>query len=274
MGDFGRFGELMPAAILTHRRPLKPIGIADFDSIEGSDLQVWYRPVDAEKFQDHLATTPVSADNDPLGHWADAGLANFDATMSTSDRRPLHRTNVQNGLAAPQFGTAASVHLECSDVGTMMNTADIPFSFGMAFKKDGNTGTDILFGGGDAFGASRFFFGTSGTTYLFGMTDNATNTTGDITVGTADTAWHWATVRKNATTLDFWIDGVQLLTAQAFDVGALVISGMALGALLANTIGSIAAAHIGEFLFWDVALADTSVADVNTIGMAKWGLAP
>lgn len=84
------------------------------DQITG--LQLWLAADDLTTlFQDSAKTTPVTANNDPIGAWEDKSGNGRDATQATSGLRPTYKTNIANGLPG-------ILHENSSDGGT---TADL-----------------------------------------------------------------------------------------------------------------------------------------------------
>ena len=67
-------------------------------------LKGWWDKSDiATLFQDAGKTTPVTADGDVLGAVADKSINGNDELQATTSRKPLYKTNIQNGLSVARF---------------------------------------------------------------------------------------------------------------------------------------------------------------------------
>lgn len=69
-------------------------------------LVLWLT-ADAGLFQDSGKTTPATANNDPIGAWADQSGTGNDVLQATGGNRPVLSTNVQNGRNAVSFSGSA-----------------------------------------------------------------------------------------------------------------------------------------------------------------------
>lgn len=67
-----------------------------------SGLQMWLK-ADTGLFQDSGGTTPTTSNNDPVGKWTDQSGNNNHATQGTSGKRPVLKTNEQNGYGGICF---------------------------------------------------------------------------------------------------------------------------------------------------------------------------
>lgn len=82
-------------------------------------LKEWGK-ADGTLYQDSGRTTPVTANNDPVGAADDAsGNANH-LLQATAGKRPLYKTNIQNGKPGLLFDSALSQYL--SQTGFLANT--------------------------------------------------------------------------------------------------------------------------------------------------------
>ena len=74
-----------------------PVASAFVPTDLGATLKIWGR-ADGTLWQDSARTTPVTANNDPVGAADDAsGNANH-CTQATSTKRLTYKTGIQNGL--------------------------------------------------------------------------------------------------------------------------------------------------------------------------------
>lgn len=88
-----------------------------FSPSDISDLSLWLDANDLSSlFQDSAKTTPVTANNDPVGAWADKSGNGRDATQATAGLRPTYLTGVANGLPGIK-------HENSSDGGTSSDLA-------------------------------------------------------------------------------------------------------------------------------------------------------
>jgi hypothetical protein len=69
-------------------------------------LQLWLDASDADTlFQDSAGTTPATADNDPVGYWADKSGNGNHATQATTSAKPALKLAIQNGRNVVRFTT-------------------------------------------------------------------------------------------------------------------------------------------------------------------------
>lgn len=75
-----------------------------------SNLLLWLK-ADAGTFQDSTKLIAASADNDPIGAWADQSGGGLDFTQATAGKRPTLKLSIQNGKPVIRFTTASSTTL-------------------------------------------------------------------------------------------------------------------------------------------------------------------
>lgn len=64
----------------------------------------WYDGADASTlFQDSAGTTPVTANNDPIGLWQDKSIKERHWSQSTTAAKATYKENVKNGLSCGYF---------------------------------------------------------------------------------------------------------------------------------------------------------------------------
>ena len=89
---------------MNKKRLLTVLGGSGWTPIKlGTNLKLWLDLSDITTlFQDAARTTPITANDDPIGGVADkSGLGNHASSSLTA--RPLYKTNIQNGLGVARF---------------------------------------------------------------------------------------------------------------------------------------------------------------------------
>lgn len=67
-------------------------------------LKLWLDAADISTLaQNSDGSTPVTADNDPIGYWADKSGNGNHATQATTSAKPTYKTNIQNGQPVARF---------------------------------------------------------------------------------------------------------------------------------------------------------------------------
>jgi hypothetical protein len=83
------------------RYPLS-VAFTPLSLFAGAAIGAWYDPSDlATLFQDSAGTTPVTANNDPVGKMLDKSGNGFHLTQATAGKRPLYK--VSGGLSSLLF---------------------------------------------------------------------------------------------------------------------------------------------------------------------------
>lgn len=106
----GRAGEMITPlyrgiSVLGHG-----FGSPAFSPADISGLKLWLK-ADAGLYQDAAMTTPATANNDPVGGWADqSGLGNH-ATQAVSGSRGIYRPSSQNSKPGVEFTKASTQQL-------------------------------------------------------------------------------------------------------------------------------------------------------------------
>ena len=91
-----------------------------------ASMLLWLRS-DLGLFQDSAKTTPVTADTDPVGAWADQSGNGKDALQAVAANRPLWRTGILNYHPALRFDGTNDRLVTASDIG--LTGSDVPFTF-------------------------------------------------------------------------------------------------------------------------------------------------
>jgi len=103
-----------------------------------SGLVLWLKG-DVGLFQDAARTTPATANNDPVGGWADQSGAGNHASQSVGGNRPALALADQNGLNTVRFASANWL------TSALANTQ--PYTILLVAKRDVNTATLYLLDG-------------------------------------------------------------------------------------------------------------------------------
>lgn len=181
---------------------------ATFSPSDISGLTLWLDSVDTSTlWQDSAKTTAVSANNDPVGYWADKSGNNNDWLQATSGDRPTYKTNFNTSYPAIYFDGTAGKNLD----GNLSESAGDWTIFAVVNRTDlgeyifdFQTGRFILaqqsasggFGWYDGSWKVGSNLATDGTPYVIIFKANSTGTSGNIEVN--GTSWVTAVYSQQA----------------------------------------------------------------------------
>lgn len=242
--------------------PLRPLVVAGgFSPLSVSGLKLWLK-ADSGLYQERTgasATTPASADGDPVGTWLDrSGQANH-LTTTADSKRPSLKLAIQNGRPAvlsdgvdDQLISASFTHFS-SKRGTCF----------LVWKRvSGNICAFATFNGtapnyqAQASGVAYKWYDGSAAAILETTTTSGSthvlvyNRTGDTTLN----------FRRNGTD-----KGAATIANNQPAANTLSFAGDAGG------VGEYASAYYMEFLEYDTSLSPTGVANVEAYLNSRWG---
>lgn len=239
--------------------PVTPAAPAD-PPAQG-DLLFWGK-ADAGTFQDSGRTTPASADDDPVGGWADQSAAGNHLEQTVDDLLRLTlKTNRQNGRPAV-YNPGTQNFLEKTIAALDLAGA---FTLALAWKRLGTNGQERFFGvnGHDALYRSgtalRCRAGSSALNYA-----EASFTSTDFVIHLVRFDGSQAT---NETRLRRWLNGTEetlsytgTVPATESATGRFTVGHAAIG-------GDI---DVGEALLWGKALSAQEIADAFSYLNGRW----
>lgn len=228
--------------------------------IFGSNLKGWYAAWDAATlFTDTARTTPVSADGDAVGGWADKSGNGNHLQQATAGSRPLYKTSIQNGLSVLRFdGTDDFINGVSNFVWSATNAVTIcVLAKANAYASGIQTAAGELTNGTPAntVGVVRR---TASGTFGFATYDGVSANISDSQAG-ADTAWNSLIGSASATSIIQYVDGTgtSTLSAGAPATGAQPF-------VIGSRATSVADVWSGDIL--DVFILNASISTVAQIG--------
>lgn len=221
--------------------------------LDGADITTLY--------QDSAKTTPVTANNDPVGAVEDKSGNGNDCTQGTDDNRPLYKTGIKNGLSALFFdGTNDDLVKAILSAG--LNQPFIYFAVAQlnASRVDDGNFSILMDGISD-----RAFL----STYPPNTPDSFTLWGGSFVAdGDSDSDWHvWAGVFNGVSSV-LRLDRSQVASG---DSGANDPTGIRIGAR-DNAIANWWLGHIAEILIYPTLLDGLQISDVENYLASKWGI--
>jgi len=244
------------------------VGEAGFSPADINDLKLWLDANDASTlFQDTSKTTSASANNDPIGCWADKSGNGFDHDQSASASRPILDTS-QMSLNSIKFVRANSNWLENSTC-----TDNITWFAAFNFTNEG-----VLVGQGAAInGYLLFHTGTNGQQNYMGTNAGYRNADNTITMSrNVDTICSGDMVnfiRRNGVQAPMC--GPFNTTPNPYDYNGGVSAdiGTYIGRRgLSPTNHAPLDGYIGEVITYDRRLSSTEIGQVESYLSAKWSI--
>jgi len=199
-------------------------------------------------FQDSAGTTPVTADNDPVGKMLDISGNGHHATQAYGIWRPIYRTD----------GTLFRVALDgVKDYASFTNTLSTGAVTISAAVKSSSPNERRMFIGSSALGSYEAKIGHTGG-YWFARLGSGGASLYHLTTA-ANTSWHVVTVvRDSGNTASLRVDGVMLASnslPEAVDL---------------SQIGAASRDNLAQFQFWSgdiggivTVSSDTHVAEIE-----------
>lgn len=247
-------------------------GVDEFNATTIAGCVCWTRPLSATMQTD---TGAAVSEASRVGYWLDQSGSANDIAWNDSlavNVCPTFRGGIQNGLPMILFD-GVNDFLRSNLLAGYLDGADAATTIAIVFKKTGNVGGDTLWAGGSSTTTTPFNLlqTNAATNYRIYKRDDASSLVAQ-TGGTPDTSTHVAICRQNGTTVDIWLDGTQIVTAGAFNVGVMTIDNFSLGAWIHTTSQDYLAGYIGEFVMYDSAITDASVSLLRSGLRTRWGV--
>lgn len=218
------------------------------------------------------ADSAVTA-NDNVGTWHDqSGNGNDFVYDFVTTRCPNYKDSIQNGLPMLLYNGTTD-YLICNALAAYMDGEDAQTTIAMVFKKTGNTGGDTLWAAGHTTTTTPFNLlqTNAATGYRVYKRDDAAAISAQ-SGGTPDTNAHLVVCRQNGTTVDVWLDGTQILTAAAQNVGVLTLDTLALGVWKHTGLQDYLEGYIGEFVMYEGATSNGNISLLQTGLRARWNI--
>lgn len=224
------------------------------------------------------ATKGVTKDGSNLvSQWNDQSGNGNHATQGTGANQPTWTAASSgiNGNPFLAFSSASSQYMTANGAATTFSGSDKPFSLAIVFKKTTNSGTQNYFALGRASSTTPVhqLYTNGSSNYAFYRRDDASSsvTTG---AGTPDTSTHVVTVVFTGTDISIWVDGTNVVSAFAANVGTATFDTVGIGAWSSTSILQPFNGAIGEVILHDSALGTTDRQTIEAYLTAKWITSP
>lgn len=222
-------------------------------------LKVWLDASDiATLFQDSAKTTPVTADTDPVGAWADKSGNTNDVKQAVAGSRPAYRTNIRNGLPALLFdGTAdflksVAFGAALTQPNTIFVVVYIPSTGGAVFLAivDGIVSTN------------RHLMTRRNSS-------NQLRIDAGASLDSTETLDKWVvwSALFNGASSQYWLDGVSEASGNA---GTVTLTGLTVGARY-DGAATWFSSYIAEILVYNANLSTSDRQAVEAYLLVKWG---
>ena len=227
-----------------------------------SGLQLWLDGSDKTTlFQDSAKTTPVTADGDVVGAWADKSGNGNDVLQATTANKPLYKTGIKNGLSALLLdGTndwLQGAFTQLSQPYNVIAVAQLD-----ATVVNNNTSTHII-DGNDAVNRAILFQRSTPTPDSW-----AFNAGTSIDNGNSDSNWNLWYVLFNGASSDLRINGASVA---AGDAGAQNLDGITIGSKNDGT-SNYWKGYINELLIYDPSLSTANRTLLEAYINSKWSI--
>lgn len=238
-----------------------------------SGLSIQYKPDPATMFSDNMVTPIIPSVGNSIQGWQDQSGGNRHAYQPGGGLAPVFQTNIQNGLPMAKFD-GTSQFLPIAAISALLTGSDIPFSAMISFRQVNTAAQQALFcvASSASNNPNTYLYCDTAQGYKVSRRDDG-NTAAPVNAGVLDTSFHIAQVVFSGTACSLWVDGVQIVTAGAMDVGTLTLNTGCLGALLRNspTIQYFNG-WIGSFALWNKALSAAETAQAFAYERSFWGV--
>jgi hypothetical protein len=229
---------------------------AGFQPNDLAGLVTWFDAADlATLFTDSAKTVPVTGDGDVVGAWADKAGNGNDVLQTTTNKKPLYKVNIKNGLAALEFN-GTTTRLDKASY-----TTSQPHQIICVFQAHADMVND---------GAYRQLVCNTGWPY-FGVNAGSTPDKFAIYAGhwanaaSVDSNWHCMIGHYDNLASNLRIDSVDT----PGNAGEVEWAKLDIGSL---STGSFWKGYIAEILFYDPAIGTEDILLVENYLMNKWGL--
>ncbi len=240
-------GTANPAAVVG--TATIPAGTRPFSPSDIAGLKIWLK-ADAGA---------GAANNDPVATWTDQSGTSHSFAQATSGKRPLYKTNIQNGLPVVRFDGTDDV-LTAGDLSASFPSAASVFA---SVIQTGGTGKLMVYATKNNDTWWRF---TGGDGY-WGVF-RSTRISPAPASGLSGTGWHIWSHTGNGTAYKMWVDrGIQINAGSyTFDGGNSHLIGWQ------ETNNEYPAMDLGELIVYDTALSDVDRAKVEDYLFARWAV--
>ena len=243
------------------------VGEAGFSPADINDLHLWLDATDSSTlFQDTSKTTSASANNDPIGCWADKSGNGFDHDQSTNAYRPYLDTGTMSLNSLSFDKTLNSDYGQWLENSTCTNTITV-FQV-VRFPNSSNCGVSLGMGA-SANAYAHFFSGSSGVS-VYTSAPNYRTISGTFSrLNLQDVIYSCDMVnfiRQN---------GVQnaINNPYNYPTGSSTLVGSYVGRRgLTPTNHAAFDGNIGEIIAYDRRLSSSEIGQVESFLSAKWSI--
>ena len=227
----------------------------EFSPADIAGLLAWYDFSDASTLFVDAGVTNVSSDGDLIQRASDkSGNGRF-LSQTTSARRPLYKTNIQNGLSVGE--SAGNTILPSGTVWTNAN----PFTWVGVVRNSTTTGFQTFF---DSDGAPRSGDVTNGTSF------RTFSGTGQDVPGIVDTSAHiYVVIHDGVNSAVYQDGGSDLLSANPGTAG---FASPTLFAFITGVNPMTSGGWIAAQLFYNGAMADSDRINLQNHLGVEWGI--
>lgn len=251
-------------------------GVSSFIPTDLVGLIGWYDFSDATTlYTDTARTTLVAVDGDALGGITDKSGTGNHATQATASKRATYKTKIQNGLSVARLDGVDDL-LSANGIATTLTGSDKPFTMFEVCKL-----TDV-----SGFYDFASLTSTTTTTPVHELLAENTpryesyrrddgNATVDVLLGTPNTNWHLVLWVFGGTQVELFVDGVQVGSATAQNVGVMTVDRYTIGGLIRDTNPAPEQdqwkGDKGEHGVYDSALGAVARQSLVAYARTKWG---
>lgn len=230
--------------------------VGDPLSILGSAIKQWVRA-------DQGITTATGVTN-----WADLSGNGNDFQQATGINQPAFEAAGFNGRPSVLFdGTNDVMTCSSSLAATLPGGTDTPFSLYIEGQfVTTSSATPVMWSGGRSSAANPtidLFYNNTGTVWTVNKRDDA-GTLVSVTGGTRDTNRHLFEIHHTGIAVTLVVDGVDIFTDSAQNVGAMTLDRLGLGALVINTVTLFCNCRIAELVMANAVSTAPQRADMRT----------
>lgn len=219
------------------------------------------------------------SDDDPVTTWEDLSATGADFTQATASKKPIYKTAVQNGLPVVRFDGSDDGLL--SDQGATISVNDRTCIAVVAMASSPHANFNDIFAIAGASGVNFHFIARIND--ALGNSVAMRNGTSDHLSGDllpVDGSFHIVSWTYNPSSggpspqkAKIWIDQVLVLDeVHSGSTGTPVSAGPSIGSLGATS--AFLKGDIAELAFWEDAIAESDIAEVEAYLLNKWFVTP